>query len=222
MQESDYMRQCVADGHKVLMATMWIHKLMLTYDFGFYREAGSIMNDLATTGNSTRFHFSFRLIHFYGSLTYYALCRRQRSRKYLKLARKYRKSFKTPSDCPNNPGPYSLLTAEDLSVQKHSRKEKVLAAYDDAIIAMHDQKWFHFEGTANERAGFYALSVGDCELAAQYFDKAMTLYHDKWGAVAKYEWLKEQVARHDNVLQEPCQSAVGNIIRVEAPIQDFY
>lgn len=212
MEEADYMKQCIADGHKVLMATLWIHKLMLNYDFGFYHEARRVINNLATTGNSTRFHFSFRLIHFYASLTYYALCRGGKSRKSLRLARKYKRSFQTPADCPNNPGPLALLTAEDLSVQKNSRKDKVLAAYDDAIAAMHNQKLFHFEGTANERAGYYALGVGAHQLAMEYFERAMKLYRDQWGAVAKYEWLKEQVARQQRKARN---SALGNIIRVE-------
>ena len=46
------------------------------------------------------------------------------------------------------------------------------------------------EGLASERLAFYLAGVGKFDQASRYFSRAMRVYKDNWGSVAKYEWLK--------------------------------
>jgi hypothetical protein len=72
--------------------------------------------------------------------------------------------------------------------------EACLAAYNKAIAEMKRVKWVHMEALANERAGFYLACpcIGDFVKAEHYFNTVMDLYKNKWGSIAKYEWLREK------------------------------
>jgi hypothetical protein len=84
---------------------------------------------------------------------------------------------------------------------------------------MAESNWPNWEGTANERAAFYLIRIGDIDLAEQYFDRALYLYLEEWGATTKYDWLLEvsenALAKKPSVDDErrSAPQVVGNIIR---------
>jgi hypothetical protein len=192
--------------------TVWIYKAELAYFFGMYSLAELILlEDMAAIGQTTRHHFSITLIYFLGGVTHFQLYRTYGVRKHLKVARKYQKSLDRISHCPNAIPYLVFLRAKALSVRyiKNNTKssttanknlavhETCLTAYDETIAEMKRVEWVHMEALANERAGFYLASphVGEFAKVEYYFNTAMQLYKSDWGAIAKYEWLREECGK---------------------------
>lgn len=110
----------------------------------------------------------------------------------------------------------SILHAEENSLQKRVEVDDIASLYDTAIEDMADGKLLHLEALANERAGFVMGERGCQTEALQYFRRAMELYGNGWGAMAKYLWLQERheqyVSSDGNIL--PSQQVIGDILVV--------
>jgi hypothetical protein len=79
---------------------------------------------------------------------------------------------------------------------------------------MANVEWVHLEGLANERLAFYLARHDRQDEAREHFQRAMTLYRDKWGSLAKYEWLHIQSRVVMRLEEERHQSRVGEIIHL--------
>lgn len=197
MDEFVFVRECVASKQHFLLPTVFMYKLQLAYHFGCLSEAEATLKAMEPYVKkylNLTFHYVY--IRFFGALTYYELYRRDGQRKNYHLARWYKRSLDRQEflRCPNSIPLRVLLSAEDLSVSKRSSMSSLEAAYGKAIQSMADAQLAHLEGLANERAGFICERRGNMGTATDYFLRAYELYSEKWGAVAKVEWLQEAVA----------------------------
>jgi hypothetical protein len=61
---------------------------------------------------------------------------------------------------------------------------------------------------------FYLARNGRQDEAREFFRQAMMLYRDKWGSLAKYEWLHSQSRVFMGLEEEGQQSRVGDIIHL--------
>ncbi|KAI2494013.1 PhoQ sensor [Fragilaria crotonensis] len=120
----------------------------------------------------------------------YELYRITGDRCHSKSARNTIKALATLKLSPNGKPFLSFLEAHKLAAKRSSRPDDVIVAYKRAISAMAERSWLHMEGLANERLAFYLAGVGMFDQARPCFDRAMWLYSDDWGSIAKYEWLK--------------------------------
>jgi tetratricopeptide (TPR) repeat protein len=193
-------------------------KMQLSYHFGFYRIANSLLDDINRTGKTFVTHFSIYFRYFLGASMNYEMYYTSGQRSVLRVARKYHKALKRLEFSPNSTPLLAFLSAQDLAA-KGKPARVVLCAYDRAIDAMAESNWPNWEGTANERAAFYLIRIGDIDLAEQYFDRALYLYLEEWGATTKYDWLLEvsenALAKKPSVDDErrSAPQVVGNIIR---------
>jgi tetratricopeptide (TPR) repeat protein len=196
INETDYLEFARGANNTSFLWIFWLHKLQLAYHFGFLEMAASAVKEVAAVDDtSTRSHFNVYLWYFLASSVGYELHRSTGERCQLKSARKYHKAMENLKLSPNCIPFLSVLEAHNLASKRRSRPDAVTVAYNRAISVMAERKWPHIEGLVNERLAFYLAGIGEFDQARPYFNRAMWLYSDDWGSVAKYEWLKEASVR---------------------------
>jgi predicted ATPase len=196
INETEYLEFAREANNTSYLWIFWLHKLQLAYHFGFLEEAASAVKEVAAVADtSSRSHFNVYQWYFLASSVGYELHRSTGEYCQLKSARKYHKAMEKLKLSPNCEPFLSFLNAHNLASKRRSRPDDVTGAYIRAISVMAERKWPHMEGLANERLAFYLTGVGKFDQAIPYFNRAIRLYHDKWGSVAKYEWLKEASVR---------------------------
>jgi tetratricopeptide (TPR) repeat protein len=175
----------------------WAYKAQISCIFGQWAKAESIYKDMITLSETFYFSYAVMISSLYGGIASYSLYNENKSRKHLNVARRHRKFLHRAfiRGCPNAFAFLTLLNAEDISIKKSVASNTVIQAYDIAIATMATEKLPNFEALAKERAGYYAIQCGNRILAKLYFDQALELYNDTWGAVAKYDWLVETVEK---------------------------
>ena len=218
MDEGKYIRFAVEAKNDLLLLTVLFFKMQLAYHFGYYEMAYHLVKDCAEIGKgAATIHFNMPLWYFLGASTNYELYRRSGQRVHLKGARKFHNAIKRVKFCPNSTAFLTFLVAEELSAKGKAKTSDVVAAYDRAIGDMAELTWVNWEGLANERVGFHLIRVGNLDQAKLYFDRAMELYRYEWGAIAKYEWLREkseQALDSKRPGGRRSESVVGNIIDI--------
>ena len=218
MNEFEYIRLAVEANNVLHLFTVWFFKMQLAYHFGYYKMAYNLLQDLTANGKGVIAHFDMPLWYFLGASTNYELYRSNGQRVHLKAARKYHNAIKRVKFSPNCTPFLTFLDAEELAANRKSKTSDVVFKYDQAISAMAELNWSNWEGLANERVGFHLVRADNFDQAKLYFDRAMELYRYEWGAIAKYEWLREksEEALSDSTKQPgERESVVGNIIHVE-------
>lgn len=192
MEEADYLVFALDSNNALLVWTFWLCKLQLAYHFGFYQVAASCISAMAKYEKSSpQRHLNVYTWYYLASSVGYELYGSTGRRCHLKTARKYHKAMTKLLPSPNCAPFLSFLDAQELASKEKSRPADVEAAYVRAINAMAETNWVHMEALVNERLVFYLISVDRFDDAEPYFDRAMGLYRDGWGSIAKYEWLKE-------------------------------
>ena len=215
MDEDIFIRQALATNNRILAMIALNYKALLMCMFGFWESATSLFLELNRMGKTFFFSFAAMSNFFYFGLASYSCYQQLGKRKHLKLARKYRSRLKDASKrgCPNAPPYLAFLDAEDMAIQKSSSSTAVAAAYKAAIALA---GFPHVEGLAHERAGFYHARQGLRDEAKMYFDKALALYNDVWGATAKRDWLIEMSEASLGSLKEVREGrkVIGTIVDV--------
>jgi tetratricopeptide (TPR) repeat protein len=125
------------------------------------------------------------------------------------------------ADNPNAPQFVALLVAQEASSMR--RKDRFVHAddllielFDNAIEMLSESKQVQFEDLANEQAGFSFARRGRRSLSVKYFERALQIYKDEWGSLAKYNWLKERSTRALAGLQDDETSKLyGRTISME-------
>jgi histidine kinase len=221
MEEGNYVRSATESKLNYPLTMLWMHKLQLAYHFGFYSSVESIIQNLnSTMSNGLRYHFHFVTMNFYGALSSFEQYRTSRQRKSLRQARAFKRELEKleASNCPNSGPLLTLLIAEELST-KRTTKALLEATYNTSIKAMSDAGLVQMQALANERAGFIFSTFSDHFMAKTYFQRAMSLYRDAYGAVAKHDWLQETAERLLGAIDSSNgirrASWVGNTISVE-------
>ncbi|KAI2505961.1 PhoQ sensor [Fragilaria crotonensis] len=191
IDETEYLEYAREANNTSLLWIFWVHKLQLAYHFGYLDMAASAAKEVAAVADtSSRSHNNMYQWYFFASSVGYELYRITGDRCHSKSARKYHKALATLKLSPNGKPFLSFLEAHKLAAKRSSRPDDVIVAYKRAISAMAERSWLHMEGLANERLAFYLAGVGMFDQARPCFDRAMWLYSDDWGSIAKYEWLK--------------------------------
>jgi protein kinase len=193
MEEAEYLAFALESNNVLLLWTFWLCKLQLAYHFGFYRIAASCARAVATYGKSLpQRHINVYTWYCFASSVGYELYGSTGKRCHLNTARKYHIAMRKLLPSPDCIPFLSFLDAQELASKKKALPTHVAAAYVRAINAMAEMNWVHMEALVNERLVFYLISVDHFDDAEPYFDRALGLYRDGWGSIAKYEWLKER------------------------------
>jgi predicted ATPase len=195
MNESIFIQESLKANHQTLIMTAWIYKAQLSYLFGEWAKAESVLQDMMQMCDA--FYFTFGIIptSLFGGLASFSLFRENGKRKHLRLAKKNQNTLKGVQrrGSPNAPVFLNLLNAEALSIKKSAKSHAVTTAYGIAIEAMAREKYPQFEALANERAGFYQIRCKNRVAAEMYFERALELYKYDWGSITKHDWLSEKV-----------------------------
>jgi len=181
--------------HMVLMVGLASYKAHLSYLFGFTEQAEQLYRIVAKGGDYLLDTYHGIYLCLFASLTYYAHYRTSGRNRHLRLARCWHKKLLDMErlGCPNVTSFLALLHAEEqVSVRKEVNPADFVKLYGIAIAAMSNGNLVNYQALANELAGF-ALLDRDCPDAARgYFRVALYLYKEKWGATAKFHWLRER------------------------------
>ncbi|KAI2505963.1 hypothetical protein MHU86_8463 [Fragilaria crotonensis] len=192
INETEYLEFAREANNTSFLWIFWLHKLQLAYHFGFLELAASAVKEVAAVDDtSTGSHFNVYQWYFFASSVGYELHRSTGERCHLKSARKYHKAMEKLKLSPNCQPLLCFLEAHNLASKRRSRPDDVTVSYNRAISTMAERKWLHMEGLANERLAFYLADVGEFDQARPHFNRAMWMYSDDWGSVAKHDWLKE-------------------------------
>jgi histidine kinase len=193
MNESHYIQQVIQANHQVLLLNVLMHKIQLTFYFGEWEKAIGICNDMM--GLKQGFHFNFAALpcSFFAAMASYSMYRKNKKRKYRKAARQHQRILWQADSrkCPNSAIFSYFLKAEHLSIKKSASFHEVTSAYEFTIETIAAQNFPQFEALAFERAAFYQVKCKNRVAAQEYFDQALELYGNKWGAVAKHDFLAE-------------------------------
>jgi tetratricopeptide (TPR) repeat protein len=194
MDEATYLRRALASNHRILVMMALNYKAILACSFGFWSMAESIFTELTSMGKTFFFSYAAPSNSFFGGIASYSCYQQSGKRKHLKLARKNRARLASAASrgSPDAPSYLSFLDAEDLAVRKSATPGAVVAAYNAAIGKLVSAGFPHTEGYALERAGFFHAKIGNYDEAVLYFQKALHLYYNTWGAPARHDWLVEQ------------------------------
>jgi tetratricopeptide (TPR) repeat protein len=197
MDEEAYIRRALASNHRILVMMTMNFKAILACSFGFWSMAESIFIRLISMGKTFFFSYAATTTFLFGGIASYSCYKQSGKRKHLKLARKNRRRLASVAlrGSPDAPSFLSFLDAEDLAVRKSATPGAVSAAYNAAVVKLASAGYFHNEAHALERAGFFQARLGNYDDATFYFQKALHLYYNTCGSIARHDWLAEQSER---------------------------
>jgi predicted ATPase len=197
MDEATYIERALSSNHRILVMMALNYKAILACSFGFWSMAESIFIELMSTGKTFFFSYAASTTSLFGGIASYSCYQQNGKRKHLKLARKHRSLLASSASrgSPDAPSYLSFLDAEDLAVRKSATPGAVAAAYNAAIGKLATAGFLHTQAHALERAGFFHAKVGEYDDAAYYFQKALHMYYNTWGCIARHDWLVEQSER---------------------------
>ncbi|KAI2491578.1 hypothetical protein MHU86_22983 [Fragilaria crotonensis] len=195
MDEATYIRRALASNHQILVMMALNFKAILACSFGFWSMAESIFIELISTGKTFFFSYAAPSNSLFAAISSYSCYQQSGKRKHLKLARKNRRRLASAVllGCPDAPSYLSFLDAEDLAIRKSAKPGAIVDAYNTAIDKLASAGFPHTEAYAVERAGFFQAKLGKYDDASIYFQKALRLYYDTWGSIARHDWLVEQI-----------------------------
>jgi hypothetical protein len=112
----------------------------------------------------------------------------------MKQARKFKKLLEQIKrlGSPNVSAYLLLLDAVEASVQSGANTSTIYPKFSAAIEAMAAENWPHMEALTNELAGFAFVENNAFFEAEGFFERALELYANDWGAHAKFRWLREK------------------------------
>lgn len=188
MDQDQLILESTQAGHDLVLAEIYINRMMLAYLFCDYELAREMSKN---SKNAAKVAPGLHLVcvqAFYHSLTLIALARQSNrqnaGRRAHKIAKSMRKWAKhSPGNCLHKS---LLLKAELLSLKKNMRATK--SAYEEAISAATSSGFVHEAALVYERAGTFYLGLGEQILASQHLARAHHLYLE-WGATAKADAL---------------------------------
>ncbi|KAI2512185.1 histidine kinase [Fragilaria crotonensis] len=197
MDEATYIRRALASNHRLLAMMTLNFKATLACSFGFWSMAESLFAEVMSMGKTFFFCNVAMTNSLFSGIASYSCYQQNGKRKHLLLARKNRTRLATAVSrgCANAHLYPSFLDAEDLAIRKSSSSRSVSAAYNTAIEKFVTVGFPHMEAYACERAGFFQAKLGNRDDATYYFQKALDLYYNAWGSIARHDWLVEHSER---------------------------
>eukprot|EP00546_Thalassionema_frauenfeldii_P000871 CAMPEP_0178935910 /NCGR_PEP_ID=MMETSP0786-20121207/24832_1 /TAXON_ID=186022 /ORGANISM="Thalassionema frauenfeldii, Strain CCMP 1798" /LENGTH=920 /DNA_ID=CAMNT_0020614159 /DNA_START=302 /DNA_END=3064 /DNA_ORIENTATION=- len=179
------------EGLKKNGQALWIInfcKMYIQHLFEFYEEAYGISRGLCDDSLATESYFALPF-HFLRGITAYRLYHSTCKPKYIRTARKCIKSLKKHhSACPNATPYLRLLEIEELSMSRCDA-DTLEVACTEIIDILAEEGLSNLEGFANEQAYKILKRHGRFD-SNKYLKQAAHAYGNKWGALAKYEWMR--------------------------------
>jgi len=198
MDEATYVQQ-VKDANQphVFIAMAYVIKAHLACIGGVYDVAESALSDVAPIGQLISTSYGGIFWYSTASLTYFERFRMSQERHYLKEARKYKRLIakRQAVGCPNCSEILVFLAAKEMALKKRSTDAELADAFDAAIDAFKNVRQYQYEGLANEHAGLVFARRGQRGAAEQYYERALYIYQNDWGSIAKFELLQARAAR---------------------------
>jgi histidine kinase len=195
MNEAEYIEHAIQSKNEILLPILYVLKLQLTFYLQQYRVGHAVLKKMRAFKKILSYGFNYSSWQLFGALINYACFRKSLRWKYVRQARKYKRSFlgKWMFHCPNAIPMAKILDAEDASIS--SSVEITLEAYNTAVQAISHAKHINLEALISERAGKFLLQKDVCRNDAMIFlERSLSLYQDGWGALAKADELREYIA----------------------------
>lgn len=117
--------------------------------------------------------------------------------------------------CPSALPLLSFLAAREDTLRKNYVDVSTQrAAYKCGIDFLVESKSYSLEGLLNENAGFDFARRGLRADAQHYFDRALYIYQTKYGAIAKYNQLRQSSAKALARLQDSAAAKSPDVTRM--------
>lgn len=202
MNQEKALKKCAETQNAYLANTIKTGQLWLAYFFGDYDLAAKLVHETKDTARLSRSSFIVWRTALFESLTFFALARKYKSKRFMSLGSSAMKKIQkwTKSGNMNCVYMLSLLKAEKASLEE--KEEEARKAYQKAITVAGRSGFPQDKALANELAGTFFVDTGDIYWAKYHLQEAHQLYID-WEASAKANQLCEQ---HFDIL-----SGVDNI-----------
>jgi predicted ATPase len=198
MDEDVYLLQATEKNQLVQIIVLALWKAKLAIEFNQFSSASSILESCKSSGaEAIRFSFGAAPYYFDQARMNYGLFESLGQRKHLRVARKYKRLLQRMEDdrCPSASPPLAFLIALEASLSsKHASESEVRAAYESGIAALVESKNSNWEAPLNARAGFDFTKRGNFVQAEVYFKRALDVYENDYGAIAKFNQLSRSSA----------------------------
>ena len=173
-----------AKNHQAVFECQF-YTMLLSYHFGDYDVAALNIKGMPGSLFGEGPHYLVLVRVLYTCLTYTALFKQKRKRKYIRRAKAALKPLKKWSkDGAINAVHMVRLIEADLMACSCSTKTEVLGKFDDAIHEINRLGLQQQLALANELAGEFCFRTQSMEDAKRYLSSAMSCCYE-WGAEAK-------------------------------------
>jgi hypothetical protein len=195
MEESEYMRQPEVANNPLLMAMSFLLKADLAEKFGAPDLAEALFAKVERIGESVRFSHGAVAWYSAAGSTHYRLFKNTGKRRHLTKARSFKKRLSRihATGCPNASVAIALLDAYEATVHKSSdnNDSAMLRTFTDCLSIVSESGRLNEEASLNEIAFFACARRNMVTDAQMYLQRALHIYKEDWGSLAKYAWLTE-------------------------------
>ena len=195
MDESEYMQEPEVINNPVGMATVFLLKANLAEKFGSLRLAETCLDKVGRIGESVRFSHGAVPWYQVAGITHYRLFAATGKRRHLKTARSFKKRLVRIDaiGCPNASTAVALLDAYEATLRESSdnHDSAMLKTFTTCLSIVAQGGRLNEEASLNEIAFFACAKRNMMTDANMYLERALQIYKEDWGSVAKYAWLKE-------------------------------
>lgn len=204
MEEETYMREAREANYPILTMTVLVHKAQLACYFGFYALAETLYKEIETMGQAVHLTYAAGGWYLFYSVIHFELYRKNRKLKHLRKARKLKRKVHHVQavGSPNVVAAVATLNMKELSLKKGINDTDLRSAFAHEIEVLSGTSYVYWEAQANQDAGFAFAKRGLRVEAQKYFDRAMDLYYNGWGSIARCQWLEQEsnkaLTRPDN------------------------
>ena len=223
MQEAKHMQDTKETGLESLLIIALLLRAQLAGFFGFPSLAASILRDVESNRAAPRMTDSAIPWYWNTGYVHYDLFRTTGKRRHLRIARMYKKRLEKFEALGSSTASIyvAFLAAEEISVRTSTDDATLIATYNRGIEIAAEDCHFHVEGFLSERAGLACARRQRYIEAERYFQRAMYLYKNEWGAVAMHHQLQCKSALILQAISDTSENAhifpYGTCITVRAP-----
>jgi len=216
MKEEEYFRQVDEANHPILTVIGALVKAEIACFFDRYSDAAVMFEKIEAAEETIQLSYASLSYCWNAARTHYSLFEHSRKRYHLRKGRRYRRLLQrmVGAECPNAVPLLAFLVVQESMLRRGDMTDAALRdVYDRGIVCLADAKLVHLEGVLNEKAGFAFARRGLRVEAERYFHRALHIYRNDWGAIAKYNWLQEMsrqslISLPDVAATDPCGTCI--------------
>jgi hypothetical protein len=195
MDESEYMCQPEVVNNPLQRAMCWIMKSHLAEKFGELGLAEALLKKVELIAGSIRFSHGVLTWYSAAGRTHYLLFDATGKRRHLTKARSFKKRLLRIDavGCPNASVAIALLDSYETAVLKSSYNpdSTMLRTFTDCLAIVAKSGRVNEEASLNEIAFFACAKRNMMSDAQRYLQRALHIYKEDWGSLAKHAWLTE-------------------------------